>query len=99
VLAYAEGAGGGVYSGVYDVPEGVLREAAVVLDEGREVFLGEAEREREAGGAERGGDREGLADAGKGGAGAGQGLVVKAAVLAVGGVVLGDGAHGARRVG
>ena len=94
MLAYAEGAGGGVYAGVYDVPEVVLGEAAVVLDEGKEVVFGEAGREREAGGAERGEDREGLADAGTGGAGARPGLVVEAAVLAVGSVVLCDGAHG-----
>jgi len=99
VLADAEGACCWVHAGVDDVPQVGLEEAAVVLEERGEVVLGEAECKWAANGADRGWDREGLADAGEGGAGAGKGVVVEAPVLAVWGVVLGDGAYGAGSVG
>jgi len=70
VLADAEGASGRVYAGVDEVPQVGLGEPTVVLDERKEVVFGEAKREREANGTQRGRDREGLADASKGGAGA-----------------------------
>ena len=99
ILADAGGSCAGVHAGVDDIPQVLFREAAVFLDQGREVVLGQLEGEGEANGAKRGGDLERLSDAGEGGAGAGEGLVIEADVLAVGRGVLGDGAHGAGCVG
>ena len=98
MLADAEGACGGEHAGVDDAPQVGFEEAAVVLDERWEVVFAETEGEREADGARRVGDREGVPDAGKGGAGAGEGLVVKTSVAAVRNAVLGDGADGTRSV-
>ena len=98
-LGDAEGAGGGLHKGVEDVPHVVIGEAVVVLVEGGQVFLCEAENERAAYGAKRRGDGRGSAGAGEHGARTGEGLVVEAAVSAVWGVVLCDDAHGAGYVG
>jgi len=92
MLADAEGARGRVYAGGDEVPQVGFGEPAVVPDERGEAVLGEVECERETNGAQRGRDREGLADAGKDGAGAGKGLVVETPVLT-------DGAYGAGSIG
>jgi len=89
----------GLTGGVMDplvrlVPDGGLQEAAAVGDECRELVLSVVYGEGKAHAAEVCGDAECDAESGEVGAHAVEGLAVEAAVLAVGRVVLRDGANG-----